>query len=81
MNIFDTNSLQIGDTIIISGYTNGTPQENEIINNPLGYVLLSITSGFQFELDFIPGFFPYQIYLLAIIPASKTVINLEFLTL
>jgi hypothetical protein len=79
--IFDVNTLIIGDIIIISGYDNGTPQENEIVNNPLGYPILNIQYGFLYTLDFIPGFFPFQSYLTGIIPSTKTVINLEFLTM
>ena len=81
MLILDSNTLQIGDMLIISGYKNGTSSQNEIINSSTGYPILSIGSGgLVFTLDFIPGFSVFQVSLSAVIPASRTIINLEFLT-
>ena len=79
--INDPNTLAIGDTIVISGTIAGTIAQNELINNRDGYEIINIIFGNQFILNLIPGFAITEYYMTAVLPASKTVINIEFLTL
>ena len=87
---YQTTDLQLGDVVVITGYINGTTEENRIINDENGFTIINIAPGMysdEYTLSPTPSFGVWQTngsydrysYLSITKKSSQTIINLEFL--
>ena len=87
---YQTTDLQLGDVVVITGYINGTTEENRIINDENGFTIINIAPGTysdEYTLSPTPSFGVWQTngsydrysYLSITKKSSQTIINLEFL--